>query len=106
MVPVVHVCRESSSNFLHIKENALLAFSTGLFMVTIRSGVEPSEMTNTFPIMLPTSLPCINSRMVTKFSCLPFVPFVPFASVLSFIVGLTLGYHFDLKCLKKKSLKY
>lgn len=46
----LHVCFKSSSNFLHIIEKALLAFSIIPFIVTMRSGVEPSEMVILAPL--------------------------------------------------------
>jgi len=68
----------SSSNLLHIRVNALNMDSVFPVTVTILSGQLPSlmfilaplssrnllTMSPFFPIMLPTSLPCIMSRMV------------------------------------------
>ena len=46
----LHVCIKSSSNFLHIIENDLLTFSTSPLIVTMRSGVEPSDMVILAPL--------------------------------------------------------
>jgi len=68
----------SSSNLLHMRVNALKMDSVFPVTVTIRSGQLPSlmfifaplssrnllTMSPFFPIMLPTSLPCIMRRMV------------------------------------------
>ena len=51
-INLILIIKHTSSNFLHIIEKALLAFSTTPFMVTILSGVEPSDIVIRAPLFL------------------------------------------------------